>query len=42
MKLRHQNRQITVSGNKVLIDIARMARRVTKPQHAGYISETIQ
>ena len=37
MKLRHQNRQITVSGNQVLIDIAGMARRVTKPQHARHV-----
>src|SRR5215471_18457348 len=34
MKLRHQHRQITVSGDKVRIDVARMAGRVTKPQHA--------
>src|SRR5215468_9337062 len=42
MKLRHQHCQVAVSSNKVLIYVARMAGRVTKPQHARHCRETIQ
>src|SRR5262249_1166924 len=42
MKLRHEDREVAMGGNEIFVHIARMAGRVTKPQHAWHLGEAIE